>query len=883
MTGLRRMLSRLRGVVSRDRSDIAFDAELESHLQLHVDDNVRAGMSPVEARREAVLALGGLEPARQRYREQSSLPWVEHLGQDLRFALRHLIKAPGFTVTALLTMTLGFGAALSIYAFVDAALVRPLPYSHPDRLVDVTERTPEIPHANLSYPDYLDWKARQTVFSAFDFYNGQGLSLTTPAGLEPVRGARVSAGFFRTLGVPPLIGRDFHAGEDRPEAATATILSYGAWQKYYGGRRDIIGHAASLSGTPSIIVGVLPPSFHFAPAGPADFWIPFHAAKGCDLARSCHGLLGVARLKDGVTLDAARAQLQSIAAQLEREYPASNRSQGAVVSLLATQIIGDIQPILLLLLVGAGLLLVIALVNVVSLLLVRSEGRKRELAVRSTLGASGWRLVRQFITEAVVLVGMGMAFGAALSAITTRLLFALLSDDMRGRMPYLNATGFNWRGGLVAAGLAAFSIALFTLAPAVRVRFSEMREGLAEGARGSSGTTWRKLGFKLVVVELATAMVLLVGAGLLGRSLYALLNVELGFDANALATINVAAPGERFRNDDAARRLVHDVGARVAALPGVQSVGLVDILPVSFNGNTTWIRVVGHPYNGEHNEVNQRVVDAGYFSTVRARILRGRGITTEDTATSRKVIVINQALARKYFASSEDPVGRQIGDNDLRPDSMTDVVGVVEDIRDGALNTEIWPAVYYPMEQQPGAFFAVVARTPGGADSVVAALPAALREVDRDIVTLAPAVMRERIQDSPAAYLQRSSAWLVGGFASLALVLGIIGLYGVIAYSVSQRTREIGLRLALGAEQRTVYGMILGEAGRLVVAGLVVGTLAAIAAGQLMRTMLFGTEPWDLPTLAGVAAILAVSALVASFVPARRAASVNPIDALRVE
>jgi predicted permease len=877
------MLSRVRGLFSPGGTDSAFDAELESHLQLHVDDNVRAGMPLEEARRQALLALGGIEPARQQYREQSSLPWVEHLIQDLRFAFRHLAKAPGFTITSVLTMSLGFGAALAIYAFLDAALVRPLPYARPDRLLDVTERTPDMPHANLSYPDYLDWKTRQTVFSAFDFYTGRGVSLTTPAGLLPVRGARVSAGFFRTLGVRPLLGRDFHAGEDQPDAAATTILSYGAWQKYFGGRPDIVGRTASLNGEPSTIVGVLPASFHFALAGPADFWVPFHAAKGCDLARSCHGLVGVARLKDGASLETARAQMQSIAAQLEREYPRSNRSQGAAVSLLSAQILGDIQPILLLLLVGAGLLLVIALVNVISLLLVRSEGRKRELAVRSTLGASGWRLVRQFVTEAVVLVGIGLAAGAVLSALAIHLLFALLSEDMRGRMPYLDATGFNWRVGLVAAGLAIVSIVLFTLAPAVRVRFAEMREGLAEGARGSSGTTWRRLGFKLVVVELAMAMVLLVGAGLLGRSLYRLLNVELGFDANALATINVAAPGDRFRSDDAARRLVHDVTARVSALPGVQSVGLVDILPVSFNGNTTWIRVAGHPYNGEHNEVNQRVVDAGYFSTVRARILRGRGITSEDTATSRKVIVINEALARKYFAAGEDPVGRQIGDSDLSPDSLTEVVGIVEDIRDGALNSEIWPAIYYPMEQQPGAFFAVVARTAGAAEPVVAALPAALREIDRDLVTLAPSVMRERIQDSPAAYLQRSSASLVGGFAGLALVLGIIGLYGVIAYSVSQRTREIGLRLALGADQRTVYGMIVGEAGRLVVAGLVVGAIAAIPAGLLMRTLLFGTEPWDLPTLAGVAAVLAVCALVASFVPARRAASVNPIEALRVE
>ena len=882
MRTLRRLASRLAGLFGGKRSDSQFAAELESHLQLHTDDNLRAGMTPTEARRQAVLRLGGVEATREAYRDQGSVPAIEHIGQDLRFALRHLLRSPGFSVTAIATLALGFGAALAIYAFVDAALVRPLPYADPDRLVDVTERTAQIPHADLSYPDYLDWKAQQAVFTGFDFYNGQGFSLTTADGLQPVRGVRVSAGFFRTLGVAPALGRDFHDGEDQPNVAATTILSYAAWQTHFGGRPDVIGRTATLDGAPVTVVGVLPAGFHFAPGGAGAFWVPFHASStGCDPRRSCHGLVGVARLKDGVTTAQAYAEMQTIADRLERQYPDSNRGQDAVVGPLAAQIIGDVRPILLLLLGGAALLLLIALVNVVSLLLVRSEGRRRELAVRSTLGASASRLIGQFVTEAVVLVAIGMTCGLAISAIAVRLIFALLSEDMRGRMPYLDAAGLNGRVGLVAAALAFVAIALFALAPAARVRVTEMREDLAEGARGSSGNAWRRLGFKLVVVELATAMVLLVGAGLLGQSLYRLLNVDLGFDPDALVTVAVAAPGPRFSSDDAARRLAHDIVARVSVLPGVESVGLVDILPVSFNGNTTWIRVVGHAYNGEHNEVNQRAVSAGYFPTVRARILRGRAITKDDTSTSRKVIVINQALARKYFAG-EDPVGRQIGNTDLAADSLHEIVGIVDDIRDGALNNEIWPAVYYALEQEAGSDFSVLARTPGG-QAVLAAMPGAIREVDRDIVTMTPAVMRDRIDDSPAAYLQRSSAWLVGGFATLALVLGIIGLYGVIAYSVSQRTREIGLRLALGAEQRTVYGMILREACRLIVAGLAIGAAGSIAAGVLMRTLLFGTEPWDLPTLAVVTIVLTAAALAASLIPARRAASVNPIEALRAE
>ncbi len=881
MIRLRALFTRLSGFVMRSRGD-DFDAELESHLQLHIDDNLRAGMTPDDARRLAILKLGGIESTRQAYRDRSSVPFLEHLIQDLRFALRHLTKAPGFALTAILTMTLGFGSAVGIYAFVDAALVQPLPYSDPWRLVDVTERSVQVPRANLSYPDYLDWKRQHTVFRGFDFHDGQRYALTTREGLQPVLGARVSAGFFRTLGVQPIRGRDFYEGEDQPGLAQTAIISDQAWRTRFGGRSDIVGRTVTLDGEPCTIVGVFPASFHFAPRGPVEFWMPFHAAEGCDTERGCHSLLGVARLKDGVTIEAAQAEMEGIAGRLARQYPDSNKGQDAVVTPLTEVIVGDIRPILLLLLGGAVLLLAIACINVVSLLLVRSEGRKRELAVRSTLGASNARLIRQFVTEAFVLVVAGTVCGLMAASAGISLLSALLSDDMRALMPYLDGVAMNWRVIGCAALVALVALMLFSLAPTVRVRFSEMREGLAEGARGSSGQGWRRLGFKLVVCELATAMVLLVGAALLGQSLYRLLKVNLGFEPDALVTIQVAAPGKRFDTEDAAVRLSREVLARVARIPGVESVGLAGMLPVSYNGNTDWIRFVGRPFNGEHNEVNQRRVSPTYFPTVRARLLRGRGISESDTRTAPRVAVINQALARKYYPG-EDPIGKRFGDTMLTPGSIKEIVGIVDDIREGALNDEIWPAVYYSLQQESVPFFAVVARTAGSDEAVLSALPREIRAIDPDVATLSPAVMRARIHDSPAAYLQRSSAWLVGGFAGLALVLGLIGLYGVIAYSVSQRTREIGLRLALGAEPRTVYELILGEAGRLILAGLAVGVIASIALARLMRSLLFGTTPWDLPTLAGVATLLAIAALLASYFPARRAASVNPIEALRVE
>ena len=551
MRRVRALLTRLMSFATRGRGD-DFDAELESHLQLHVDDGIRRGLTPADARRQAILKLGGIESTRQQHRDRRSFPVLEHVLQDLRFALRHLTKAPGFAVTAILTMTLGMGAAIAIYAFADAVLVAPLPYANPSRLVDVTERIAQIAHANLSYPDYLDWRQQNTVFHGFDFHNGQRFALTTSAGLQAVAGARVSAGFFRTLGVVPILGRDFYAGEDTPGIAQTAIVSYRTWHTRFGGRRDIVGRTVTLNGEPCMIIGVLPKSFHFAPRGDVEFWTPFHAGGGCDNERGCHSLVGVARLKDGVTVDAANAEMEGIAARLAIQYPASNKGQGAVVAPLTDVIVGDIRPILVLLLGGAGLLLVIACINVVSLLLVRSEGRKRELAVRSTLGASNGRLVRQFVSEAFVAGGRLAQRAAWLrpareSASSLRCYPPTCSD----MMPFLAGVGMNWRVLAAAAIVALAALAIFSAAPAIRMRASDLREGLAEGGRGSSGQGWRRLGFKLVVFELATAMVLLMGAALLGQSLYRLLNVRLGFQPEALVTVSVAAPGRRFDEREA--------------------------------------------------------------------------------------------------------------------------------------------------------------------------------------------------------------------------------------------------------------------------------------------------------------------------------------------
>lgn len=882
MKSLRAFLSRLSRLVPRQQQEDDFAEELGSHLQMHIDDNLRSGMSPEEARREAHRKLGGLEPAKQAHREARTFPRLETFVQDLRYAARQLRHSPGFTVTAILMLSLGIGASIAIFAFVDAALLKPLPYADSTRLMDVAEHGAMFHRSNLSYLDYEDWKRMNTVFSSMDVYTGWGYLYGTASGVEPVPAARVSDGFFRTLGVRPFLGRDFYAGEDDPKAAPAVILSYSTWLNRFGGRKEVIGTTISLDSTPTTIIGVLPRDFHFAPRGSAEFWATTHQRTGCEKRRSCHNLFGIGRLKEGVSMQTALTELSTIAKQLEMQYPGSNRDQGAYLAPLSDLIVRDIRPILLLLLTGSALLLLIACINVSSLLLVRSEGRRREFAVRGALGASPSRLVRQFVTEGLVLVACGTLAGIAIGSATMKALLHLVPKDMMANMPYLTDLGLNRHVALFTLAIALIAITIASVAPVLRLPFDSLREALNDGDRGSAGTLWKRFGSNLVVLELTIAVILLVAAGLLGKSFYRLLHVDVGFDPASIASLQISIPATVYDTDEKQNVVGRKILDATQAIPGVTSSSITSVPPVSCNCNTDWIRVIGHPFHGEHNEVNERVVSPDYLKTIRAQLVSGRFLSAQDDATRPKVIVINRAFAKKYFPG-EDPLGKKVGNGELKPDSLREIIGVIEDVRDSSLDEEIWPAEYKPFAQEPSTYYSLLARTSQDEKALLPQIVAAVRKVDPGIGTLGATTMQQRINDSQTAYLHRSAAWLVGGFAALALVLGMAGLYGVIAYSVSQRTREIGVRMALGAARSTVYQLVLKEAGRLTLIGISAGILCSIAAASLLQKMLFGTRSWDLPTLTGVAVLLAAAALLASFIPARRAASINPVEALRTD
>lgn len=862
-----------------------FRNELEEEMAFHrarMEEELAAGGMTAEAAHTTAMRKFGNATLIQEKSHQIVGFRAETVVQDLRFALRQFRRSPGFALTAIAILALGMGISVAIFGFVDAALLEPLPYASPNRLVSVDEASAVFPRSNLSFEDYKDWKRMNKSFSALDVYTGAGHLLHTASGMTPVPARRVSDGFFNTLGVRMMLGRGFLPGEDLAGKPRIVVLSYGTWLKRFGGRRDVVGEAVDLSGDSYTIVGVLPREFSFAPGRDSEFWVPLLKPTGCETRRSCHNLDGVGRLRDGVTVEAARQEMKAIAARLEQENPESNHGQTASVMPLSELIVGSVRPVLLTLLAAAGLLLLIACVNVASLLLVRSESRRREIAVRGALGATRLRLARQFVTEGLLLAGAGCLGGLLVSVWVMRLLSHLVPKSMVTHLPFLDHVGLNAHTAIFAGSVAAGSALLLAALPVMRLAFQDVQAGMSEGSRGSAGRLWQRLGANLVVVELAVAVVLLAGAGLLGKSFYRLLHVENGFDTTHLATVQIMALGEPYKKDEQVLALYKEIERRVTALPGVESVGITNNLPVQCNCNTDWIRIPGKPYHGEHNEVNERYVSPAYFATLKTRLIRGRFFAETDDLKSPRVTVINETLAKKYFPG-EDPIGKMIGEGDLDPKSMRPVIGVIADMREGALDDDIWPTEYFSIFHGTDTYFSVVVRTAQDEKTILPVLVSTVRGIDPDLGVYGESTMTMQIEGSQSSLLHQFSTWLVGGFAVMALVLGVVGLYGVIAYSVSQRTREIGVRMALGAQRGSVYKLILRQAGWLIAAGLGIGLLCSVGASLLMRKLLFGVEAWDVPTLAAVAVVLGLSAIAASFVPAHRAASVNPMEALRAE
>jgi predicted permease len=877
---------RLRSLFHGERVEQELHEEMRYHLERLIEEGLRDGLSLDEARVSARRRMGPITQSMEGCRDMRGLTFIEQRIQDLRFAARQLLKHPGFACTAILMLALGLAANVAIFGFAEATLIKPLPYTDQSRLVAVFGTWREkTERGNLSYLDYVDLRARNRTLSSIDAYDVRtGNTLTTSTGAERVTAPRVSAGFFHTLGVTPILGRDFRQSDEGLSAPATVLLTYGAWQARFGGRADVLGQSLMLGGEPHTVVGVLPRDFYFAPAGPAEFWLTLRGAGPCWQRRGCRSLHGLARLPDGVSPQIAAAGLDGVMQGLREQYPDSNREQGVNIVPLRELILGDVRPILLVLLSGAGLLLLIACINVVTLLLVRSDSRAREIALRNALGVSSVRLALQFATEALVLVAAGGVLGLVLAAAGMRFLTSLLSADMVARLPSLQGIGLNVRLVAFAIAVSLVAAVVFALTPVVRASMSERFAGLKDGSRGA-GTTWRRVGAYLVIAELAFAVILLVNAGLLGKSLYRLLRVDTGLNPDHLATLSVGLPPGDLRNEQSLI-FTRQVAERVAAVPGVEAVGFADQLPLApgTGAPTSTFWVAGRPdpeqVEGAHPV---RRVSAGYFTALQARLLRGRYFTDADVASARHVMIINQSTAARYF-TGEDPIGQSISfsrPDAAEPSPVRQIVGVIADMKDGPVEMPARPAAYVPFDQAGG--FALVVRTSRSERTMFPTLVTAIRELRPGLAIAGQMTMTDRMNQLPSMHVHRSSAWIVGGFAAMAFLMSVGGLYGVVAYSVGQRSREIGVRMALGAQRRSVYQLILGQSVWLVAVGLALGSALAVGAAQLMRQLLFGVDSWDAPTLVMVAAVLAFSALLASWIPARRAASVNPIEVLRAD
>ncbi|HEV2864463.1 MAG TPA: ABC transporter permease [Pyrinomonadaceae bacterium] len=809
---------------------------------------------------------------------------MKTLWQDVRYGARVLWKSKGFTAVAVVTLALGVGANSAIFSVVNAVLLRPLPLEEPDRLVTPwgnNERPDES--QVVSYPDFADWRERTQTLSNITAYNRSGALLKVGDEQEALSGTSASADIFPMLGIKPPLGRAYTREEDKPGAPPVILISQGVWQRHFNSDPSVVGRQMTLGNRPYEIIGVLPEGFKFpVQATKMDFMQPLAPALGDRVQRrGSYSLRAVARLKPGVTPEQAAAEMRQIGADIERQFPDEGLRLGLRLVTLHEALVGDVRFALLVLLGAVGLVLLIACVNVANLSLARSASRRREMAVRTALGASRGRVVRQLLTESLLLSLLGGAAGLLLAMWGTDLLIAASPVDI----PRLKEVGLDARVVGFTTAVSVLTGVLFGLAPALQVSRAQLADSLKEGARGSTEGGGRvRARSLLVVAEVALSLVLLAGAGLLLRSFERVRAVDPGFDPQNVLTVGLSAARSKYQTGEQQAAFFGDVVRRVSESPGVVSAGLTSMLPLSGDNSAGTFLIDGRPAPAasEKPKANYRVVSPDYFRTMGIALKSGRAVTEHDTNDAPRVIVINEALARRYF-SGEDPLGRRIRietDPQLEPNPPArEVVGVVADVRHESLEAPAEPEYYLPYRQAPERYMEVVARMAPGVGAE--ALRAAVKAVDREQYVPEVAPMSKLLSESVAR--RRFQMLLLGLFAAAALVLAAVGIYGVMSYAVTQRTHEIGVRLALGAEGGDVLRMVVGQGLGLALAGVGVGLLAALVLARAISGLLYGISPADPVTFASVSLLLVAVALFACVVPARRATRVDPMIALRHE
>jgi putative ABC transport system permease protein len=804
------------------------------------------------------------------------------LFQDLRYAIRSQRKKPGLTVIAVFTLALGIGASTSIFTVVDSALLRGLPYKSSDQLYHLWESTPQKEYGKreFSYPDYQDYQ-KNTVFSGLAAYSGGANILSGMGEPERVNSPVVSANFFSVLGVDPLIGRTFLEGEDKQNGPRVTILTYGLWQRRFGGDPNIVGKNLTISGNSYTIVGVLPSTFQFA-FRPADLFLPYQPSQNQLTRRFMHGTNLIGRLKTGVTEQQAQAELSTIAGRIEQEYKESHAGTRAQLVPLQQEVVGKVRPILFVLLAAVGFVLLIACANVASLLLTRALARQKEVAIRSALGASRLRVIQQLLTESILLSLVGGAAGLVVAYLGVPALVSVLPQSQLNAMPFLKSLQIDSGILIFSVGLSFLTGLLFGLAPALQSSRFDLNEALKEGGRNATAGSGQRLRSALVVSEIALAVVLLVGAGLMLKSLFNLLQVNVGFNTENLLTMTVVAPAAKYTESNKQIDFNDQFTERVRAIPGVVTAGTVDILPLN-GGNTTRFVVDGDPVPppGQETEANIRNVNDTYFQTLGIPLIAGRAFDQHDTADKPSVVIIGKSVADKVFAG-RDPIGRKINYPSVAGQSSL-IVGVVGDVKITGLDEAIKPVVYYPFRQGPSTFGTLVVRTNADPNTVIASVRTDIRNLEPEVAIFNVRSMERMISETPASFMRRFPALLISIFAGVALLLASIGIYGVVSYSVSQQTHYIGVRIALGATPGNIVKMVLKQGLLLAVLGVGLGVLAALGLMQLLSALLFNVSTYDVRIFSLVSGLLFAVALLACYLPARRATRVDPLVALRYE
>lgn len=795
---------------------------------------------------------------------------MEGLLQDLKYSLKMLVKSPGFTIVAVLTLALGIGANSAIFSVVNAVLLRPLPYENSERLVWAWGKSPSGDKGAVSPPDYMDYRQQVQSFEQLAAFLTVTHNLNDLDNPERISGAATSGNFFDTLGVKPIIGRTFAMEEEQAGHDPVAVLSYGIWQRRYASDPNIVGKTIPLDGKPFTVIGVMPPGFDFPEK--TEIWevAPFYV-KGMQV-RKAHFLRPVGLLKPNVPLQQAQAEVDVLSSQLAQQYPDSNTGYGMRLISLNEKIIGNIRSTLWMLLGAVGFVLLLACANVANLLLARAAGRQKEVAIRTALGARRWRLIRQLLTESVVLSLLGGIAGGVLAFAGTKILLAAATGDV----PRLNEVSIDGRVLMFSLGISIVTGLIFGLAPALQASKLNLTETLKERS-ATRGSYRNYLSNTLVVVQVALALVLAIGAGLMLRSFSRLQEVNPGFMTQGLLTMQIELPQAKFPKPQLRANFFKDVLERMAALPGVVSAATVSELPLSGQLNDTYFQIEGRGSDPSQNKflANYRSVSARYFKTMGISLKSGRDFTEQEVTDAARLVIINEMIAASFFGN-QDPIGQRLI-IDLGEPVTSEIIGVVGNIRHQALDRSVSPEMYIP--QFSSGATNVVVQTNSDPAGIIGAVRGVVRSVDKDQPIANLRTMDQLVEASVAQ--PRFRSLLLGIFAVLALVLAAVGIYGLISYSVAQRTHELGLRMALGSQRQGIFKLILSNALRLVLIGLFIGVVVSLVLTRFISNLLFGIGATDPSTFLWVSFFLVGVAVAASLIPAYRATRIDPLDALR--